>query len=64
MPNSAKKFFTPEQQDDILQAILNAELDTSGEIRVHIQKKCIGDILDCASFLFKKLNCYFYYFPL
>lgn len=56
MPNTAKKFFTPEQQDDIMQAILNAELNTSGEIRVHIQKKCTGDILDCASFIFKKLK--------
>ncbi len=56
MPQTAKNFFTQQQQDDILQAILNAELDTSGEIRVHIQKKCTGDILDCASEIFKKLD--------
>lgn len=56
MPNSAKSFFTPVQQDDIKQAILNAELNTSGEIRVHIQKKCTGDILDCAADIFKQLN--------
>lgn len=56
MPNSAKNFFTPEQQDDILQAILNAELNTSGEIRVHIEKKCKGEILDCAAAIFKRLG--------
>lgn len=36
MPN-ASSFFTAEQQENIRQAILNAELDTSGEIRVHIE---------------------------
>lgn len=56
MPNSARNFFTPEQQEDIKQAILNAELNTSGEIRVHVQKKCTGDILDCAADIFHKLG--------
>ncbi|HLO90273.1 MAG: TPM domain-containing protein [Chloroflexota bacterium] len=56
MPTSAKNFFSPEQQDDIKQAVLNAELNTSGEIRVHIQKKCKGDILDCAADIFKQLG--------
>jgi uncharacterized membrane protein len=56
MPQSAKNFFTSEQQEDILQAIRDAELDTSGEIRVHIETKCKGDILDCAAYIFKKLN--------
>jgi uncharacterized membrane protein len=56
MPNTAKNFFTQQEQDDIKQAILNAELDTSGEIRIHIQKKCKGDILDCAADIFKTLG--------
>lgn len=56
MPHTAKNFFTAEQQEDILQAIRDAELDTSGEIRVHIEQKCVGDILDCAAFIFKKLD--------
>jgi uncharacterized membrane protein len=56
MPNSARSFFTAGQQEDIMQAILNAELNTSGEIRVHIQKKCTGDTLDCAADIFKKLG--------
>ncbi len=56
MPTSAKNFFTPEQQDDIKQAVLNAELNTSGEIRVHIQKKCKGDVLDRAATIFKTIG--------
>ncbi len=56
MPKSARSFFTAGQQEDIMQAILNAELNTSGEIRVHIQKKCTGDTLDCAADIFKKLG--------
>lgn len=56
MPHTAKNFFTQEQQEEIKQAILNAELDTSGEIRVHIQKKCNGEILDCAADVFKTLG--------
>ncbi len=56
MPNSARSFFTTEQQEDIKQAIQNAELNTSGEIRVHIQKKCKGDVLDCASAIFKQIG--------
>jgi len=37
-------------------AIQNAELDTSGEIRVHIEEKCPGDVLDRASLIFDKLH--------
>lgn len=51
-----KDFFTKEQKEDIRIAILNAELDTSGEIRVHIEDKCPGDVLDRAAFIFKKLK--------
>jgi len=53
---SAKEFFSKEQRDDIRQAILNAELDTSGEVRVHIETSCAGDVLDRAAYLFGKLN--------
>ena len=55
MPN-AKNFFTKEQQEDIRQAIMNAELDTSGEIRVHIENTCNGDALDRALTIFSKLG--------
>lgn len=56
MSVSAKDFFTKEQKEAIKQAIVNAELDTSGEIRVHIDKVCSGDVMDKAAFIFKKLN--------
>ena len=54
--SSAKNFFTKEQQEDIRQAIMNAELDTSGEIRVHIENTCAGEVMDRALVIFHKLN--------
>lgn len=53
---SAKNFFTKEQQEDIRQAIMNAELDTSGEIRVHIENTCKDEVMDRALLIFKKLG--------
>jgi uncharacterized membrane protein len=53
---NAKSFFSKEQQSDIKKAILNAELDTSGEIRIHIENECPGEVLDRASFIFEKLG--------
>jgi uncharacterized membrane protein len=49
-------FFTTEQKAAILHAIGQAELNTSGEIRVHIEKSCDGDVLDQAAYIFKKLK--------
>ncbi len=56
MSPTAKRFFTKEEQDEITKAILNAELDTSGEIRVHIETYCKENVLDRAAFIFKKLG--------
>ena len=56
MSKSAQDFFTREQRDDIKQAIMNAELDTSGEIRVHIDSKCKGEVMNQALKVFKKLK--------
>ena len=53
---SAKSFFSKEQQESILHAIKHAEMDCSGEIRVHIENNCTGDVLDRASYIFKKLK--------
>ena len=39
-----------------MNAILNAELDTSGEIRVHIESVFKDDVMDRATFIFKKLK--------
>lgn len=56
MPKSVKALFTLLQREDIRQAVLNAELDTSGEIRVHVEQNCAGDALDRAAYLFAKLG--------
>jgi len=49
------RFFTREQKDRILDAIHSAESNTSGEIRVHVERLCIGEPTDRAAYLFEKL---------
>lgn len=41
-------FFTKEQGNQIIQAIRAAEKNTSGEIRVHIEADCEGEIVEAA----------------
>lgn len=53
---NARKFFTENDQVAIKNAIVQAEKGTSGEIRVHIEDTFTGDVLDQASFIFKKLK--------
>jgi len=53
---SARKFFSQKQLDNIKQSVQRAELETSGEIRVHIEDVCKGDVLDRAAYLFQKLG--------
>ena len=50
------KFFTKEQKTRILEAIRNAESNTSGEIRVHVERNCQGEPTDRAAYLFEKLG--------
>ncbi|WP_430816465.1 TPM domain-containing protein [Carboxylicivirga sp. RSCT41] len=52
----AKDFFTEEQRMQIVNAIKDAELNTSGEIRVHLDKFCKEDVLDRAAYWFEKLQ--------
>jgi uncharacterized membrane protein len=52
----AASFFTKEQQEKILSAVKKAEEATSGEIRIHIETSCSGDVLDRAAWIFKKLG--------
>ena len=49
-------FFSSDQKKLIRQAIADAELDTSGEIRVHLERHCKGDVLDRGAYLFEKLG--------
>lgn len=53
---SVRNFFTKQEKEDVTIAIKNAELDTSGEIRVHIEESCKGDPKDKAAFIFEKLD--------
>ncbi len=50
------EFLGKENERLIKEAIEGAENQTSGEIRVHIETKCKEDVLDRASWLFKKLK--------
>ena len=50
------KFFTTEQKKEITEAIKSAELNTSGEIRIHIESRCKIDVLDRASVIFSQLK--------
>lgn len=52
----AKDLFTEAEQKQIVEAIKQAEKNTSGEIRVHIDKKCKEDVLDRAAFMFDALD--------
>ncbi len=52
----ASKIFNTKQKKQITDAIKNAELNTSGEIRVHIENKCKIDTLDRATEVFSKLQ--------
>jgi len=52
----ARDLFTQEQQNLIVAAVKEAELNTSGEIKVHIERKCKEDVLDHAAFMFDKLE--------
>ncbi len=56
MGTTARDFFTAQEQQEIKEAIMSAELDTSGEIRVHIENRCSDDVLDRAAFVFKQLG--------
>jgi uncharacterized membrane protein len=49
-------YFTAEEKKEILKAIETAELNTSGEIRLHIESKCAENELDRATYWFSELK--------
>ncbi|MBI1838541.1 MAG: TPM domain-containing protein [Flavobacteriia bacterium] len=51
-----KDFFTEIQQRSIQMSIENAELNTSGEIRVHLESKCKKEPMERAIEVFNKLK--------
>lgn len=50
------KNFTDQDRAIIKRAIEVAEMDTSGEIRVHFENRSIGDPFDRAAYVFSKLG--------
>ena len=55
---AAKGFLTKEEQEQIIKAIESAELNTSGEVRVHLESTCKGDPVERAVYIFDKLKMY------
>jgi uncharacterized membrane protein len=53
---SAKQYFSQKQIDDMKLSVESAELETSGEIRIHIEEVCKGEVMDRAAYLFQKLG--------
>ena len=54
----AEKLFSPEDKQRIVQAIQDAERVTSGEIQIHIENHCKGQVLDRAAEMFETLKMY------
>ncbi|MCC8088758.1 MAG: TPM domain-containing protein [Rikenellaceae bacterium] len=52
----ASNIFTKEQRESIVDSIKKAELNTSAEIRVHIENHCKGEALDRAVEVFSELK--------
>lgn len=52
----ASTFFSDEQKQLIVSAIEEAEKCTSGEIRLHVEMRCHGDVMKRAVRVFQKLK--------
>ena len=50
------KFFTKKQEQRIIAAIREAESQTSGEIRVHLEQEIIGDVQSVGLRIFHELE--------
>lgn len=50
------EFFSQEEQYRILAAIAEAEQNTSGEIRIHLENRCRIAVLDRAAYIFKQID--------
>ncbi|MFA6402682.1 MAG: TPM domain-containing protein [Salinivirgaceae bacterium] len=49
-------FFNTDDKAKIANAIKMAEMNTSGEIRLHVETHCKTDVLDRAAFIFSQLH--------
>ncbi len=53
---SVENFFSEAEKKQITDAIAQAELNTSGEIRLHVEGRCKIDVLDRAAYVFGQLE--------
>jgi uncharacterized membrane protein len=49
-------FFNKQEKEQLIQAIRDAENQTSGEIRLHLESRCKGEALERAVKMFEKLK--------
>lgn len=54
--SKVEDFLTQQEEDEVVAAIRKAELKTSGEIRVHLERECQGDIWKRAMEVFHLLK--------
>ena len=52
---ATSSFLSDHEQANVLAAISDAESKTSGEIRLHLESRCKGDVLDRAAVVFETL---------
>jgi len=52
----AKDIFTEAEQQQVREVIQEAELSTSGEVKIHIERKLEGRVMDRASHVFEQLE--------
>lgn len=52
----AQNFLSKTEQEVVVKAIAEAEKNSSGEIRLHIEDSCKEDLMDHAAFIFEKLE--------
>jgi uncharacterized membrane protein len=53
---NVKEFFTPEQMEHVKASIHKAEKDNTGEIRLHVEGDCEGDVIERAVKVFHRLH--------
>ena len=53
---SVRIFFSANQIKQIESCIREAEKNTSGEIRIHLEERCYGNPLNHAAYIFRKLK--------
>ena len=56
MASVVEDFLTAEEEQEVVEAIRQAELKTSGEIRVHLERTCKDGALERAKELFHQLK--------